>query len=173
MAVSPNRNQLPAERRVEDDEDRYLRAATPLTDPDNGEFIDVDPDADEIVLEDAPDGGILAPPLDGATLEVDITIENGFYANLAEYIPESIQTALVTDLINKIENDKEARKKRDEQYAEGIRRTGLGNDAPGGAEFEGASRVVHAMLTEACIDYESRVIKELWPPAGPVKPKIV
>ncbi|MBU6430612.1 MAG: hypothetical protein KGR26_16460, partial [Cyanobacteria bacterium REEB65] len=53
--------------------------------------------------------------------------------------------------------------------------TGLGKDAPGGAQFEGASKVVHPMLTEACVDYEAHIIKELWPlgSTGPVRPNIV
>ena len=42
-------------------------------------------------------------------------------------------------------------------------RTGMGEDAPGGASFAGASRVVHPMLIEACVDFSSRAIKELFP----------
>ena len=61
----------------------------------------------------------------------------------------------------------------DEQYEEGVRRTGLGDDAPGGAQFQGASRVVHPMLTEACIDFASRAMKELMPPSGPVRDLIL
>ena len=170
--VSPN--QLPPDRRVDHDADDYLEAATPLSDPEAGEFVDVSPDPDEIVLEDAPDGGVYATDPDADTLtEYTSGPDSAFYSNLAEYIPQSVQDAIVSDLLDKIENDKESRKKRDEQYTEGLRRSGLGNDAPGGAEFEGASRVVHPMISEACIDYESRIIKELWPISGPVKPKIL
>src|SRR5690606_37926750 len=52
-------------------------------------------------------------------------------------------------------------------------RTGLGDDAPGGAAFEGSSKVVHPILAESCVDFESRAIKELFPPSGPVKTHIV
>jgi chaperonin GroES len=83
-------------------------------------------------------------------------------------LSEVAQTFL--DLIGK---DKEARKKRDEQYEEGLRRTGLGDDAPGGAQFQGATKVVHPMLTEACVDFAARAIKELFPSSGPVKDFIV
>ncbi len=171
MALSPNKNQLPADRRV--DSDDYLAADTPLTDPAEGEFIGVEPDPNEIRLDDAPDGGLLATDPDAVAVEVQISEDSGFYANIAAYLSLSCQDAIVSDLLDKIENDKESRKKRDEQYEEGLRRTGLGKDAPGGAEFEGASRVVHPMLSEACIDFESRVIKELWPATGPVKPNII
>ncbi len=78
-----------------------------------------------------------------------------------------------SELSELIEKDKESRKKRDEQYEEGIRRTGLGDDAPGGAGFVGASKVVHPMLTEACVDFSSRVIKEIFPSGGPAKEKVL
>jgi hypothetical protein len=84
-------------------------------------------------------------------------------------MPEGGPKALASKFLDLISKDKEARKKRDEQYEEGIRRTGLGDDAPGGAQFNGASKVVHPMMTEACIDFASRAIKELLPPQGPAK----
>ena len=98
--------------------------------------------------------------------------EGGFYDNLVFDIPDKVLDDIATDLLEKIKNDKESRSRRDELYAEGIRRTGLGNDAPGGAQFEGASRVVHPMLTTAAIEFEARAIKELMPPGGPVKSHI-
>ena len=80
---------------------------------------------------------------------------------------------LSSSFLDLIAKDKEARKKRDEQYEEGLRRTGLGDDAPGGAQFSGASKVVHPMLTEACIDFAARAMKELFPPQGPAKDYIL
>jgi hypothetical protein len=72
-----------------------------------------------------------------------------------------------------IEKDKQAREQRDKQYEEGIRRTGLGHDAPGGASFNGASKVVHPVMAEACVDFAARAIKELFPPDGPTRTKIL
>lgn len=96
-----------------------------------------------------------------------------FDANLAETLEETVLAELGHELVELVEADKEARKQRDEQYAEGIRRTGLGNDAPGGADFDGASRAVHPMLAKACVDFASRAIKELYPANGPVKTQII
>lgn len=93
-----------------------------------------------------------------------------FLNNLVLTLPKDIVTAVADELIELIERDKKSREKRDKQYEEGLRRTGLGNDAPGGAEFEGASKVVHPVLAEACVDFSSRAIKELFPASGPVKP---
>lgn len=133
-----------------------------------GEYVDL-PDAESDV-EDTPDGGAIVrlDDEDGPAKG-----ESAFYDNLAEDMPEPELNRLGAMLLELIERDKEARKKRDEQYEEGIRRTGLGDDAPGGAKFQGASKVVHPMLTEACVDFAARAMKELFPSGGPAKDYII
>jgi hypothetical protein len=128
-----------------------------------GEVIEVDDDEDEDVV-DTEDGGAIVK-----LSEEEDRRSGDFYANLAEDMPESELSRIAQQFTDLISKDKEARKQRDKQYEEGIQRTGLGDDAPGGAQFEGASKVVHPMLTEACVDFASRAIKELFPPQGPVK----
>ena len=95
------------------------------------------------------------------------------FANLADGMDEGRLSQIATDLLDAIKIDKEARAKRDKQYEEGLRRTGLGDDAPGGASFPGASRVVHPMLTASAIDFASRIMNEMMPPEGPVKAKTI
>lgn len=92
-----------------------------------------------------------------------------FYANLAETMDSSELMAIAIDLLEKLESDKNSRAERDKKYAEGLRRTGMGDDAPGGAQFEGASKVVHPLLTEVAVDFSARAVKELFPNSGPVK----
>lgn len=132
-----------------------------------GEMMDL-PEDDNDDVEDTDDGG--------AMVTLDDSVPPGqteFYANLAEVIPSWELANLGSTISDLIEKDKEARKRRDEQYEEGLRRTGLGDDAPGGASFQGASKVVHPMLTQACVDFSARVMKELFPPEGPAKDKVV
>jgi chaperonin GroES len=95
------------------------------------------------------------------------------FSTLAETIDETRLSKIATDLLDAIKIDKQARAKRDKQYEEGLRRTGLGDDAPGGATFPGASRVVHPMLTASAIDFASRIMNEMMPPEGPVKAKTI
>jgi hypothetical protein len=128
------------------------------------EMVDLGEADDEDVI-DTPDGGAIVR-LDDDDMEPR---SDDFLANLAETMPESELQTLAQTYLDLIGKDKEARKKRDEQYEEGLRRTGLGDDAPGGAQFNGATKVVHPMLTEACVDFAARAIKELFPPQGPVK----
>ena len=132
-----------------------------------GEMVAIDMDADDV--EDTEDGGAIVTLDDGDEAEG----ETSFYDNLAETMPEHELSRIATQYLDLISKDKDARKKRDEQYEEGLRRTGLGDDAPGGAQFQGASKAVHPMMTEACVDFAARAIKELWPANGPVKDMVV
>ena len=96
-----------------------------------------------------------------------------FYQNLAETIESWELSKLALKYTELVEKDKSAREDRDKQYEEGLRRTGLGHDAPGGATFMGASKVVHPIMAEGCVDFAARAIKELFPPDGPVRTKII
>jgi len=96
-----------------------------------------------------------------------------FYQNLAESLESYELSDIAMRYLDLIEKDKEAREERDKQYEDGLRRTGLGQDAPGGAQFLGASKVVHPVMAESCIDFAARAIKELFPPDGPVRTKII
>ena len=95
-----------------------------------------------------------------------------FYANLAEEFDESILQSLASEYLDLIDVDQQSREQRDKQYEEGLRRTGLGKDAPGGATFDGASKVVHPIMAEACVDFAASSAKELLPPDGVVKSNV-
>lgn len=116
-------------------------------------------------VQDTDDGGAIVT----MSQEREVAEEEDFYSNIADDIDQGELQGLCTELLQKIEYDKKSRERRDKQYEEGLRRTGLGDDAPGGASFQGASRVVHPMLTEACVDFSSRAIRELFPADGPAR----
>ena len=131
-----------------------------------GEVVEFFPDNPDV--EDTEDGG--------AIIRLENEEENQqnleHFENIVDEVEQSALKEAVTDLLEKIDRDKEAREKRDKLYEEGLRRTGLGDDAPGGAQFTGANKVVHPMLVEACVDFSARFMKEIFPPNGPVKSKI-
>ena len=95
-----------------------------------------------------------------------------FYANLAEEFDEDILQSLASEYLDLIDVDQQSREQRDKQYEEGLRRTGLGKDAPGGATFDGASKVVHPVMAEACVDFAASSAKELLPSDGIVKSNV-
>lgn len=95
-----------------------------------------------------------------------------WFDDLSAIIPPNVLDGLTEKYLDLIDEDMEARKERDKQQADGIKKAGIGEPAPGGAEFEGASRVTHPILVESYIDFSAQSIKELFPPNGPVKTKI-
>ena len=131
-----------------------------------GEVVEFIPENSNV--EDTEDGG--------AIIRLENEEQNKrsleHFENIVEEVDPSLLKEAVNDLLEKIDRDKEAREKRDKLYEEGLRRTGLGDDAPGGAQFTGANKVVHPMLVEACVDFSARFMKEIFPPNGPVKSKI-
>jgi chaperonin GroES len=135
--------------------------------PEEGIEVDLPPEDAEV--EELPDGSAV----------VNLSDFNGpnenedFYANLAETYDAFELSKVAMRYLQLIGKDKEARKERDKQYEEGLKRTGLGNDAPGGAQFQGASKVVHPIMAEACVDFASRAMKEMFPPDGPTRTKIL
>ena len=124
-------------------------------------------DLPEMDMEEQADGSAIINMDDGPEFNPE------FYDNLADSIDPSELSTLAFRYLDLLETDKEARSLRDKQYEEGIRRTGMGNDAPGGATFMGASKVVHPAMAEGCVDFASRAIKEMFPPDGPVKTKVL
>jgi hypothetical protein len=125
------------------------------------------PDAEQEVIE-LEDGSVIVN-----FKEKDGPLKNPeFYANLAEDFTEDILDAMANEYLDFIDVDREARKQRDKQYEEGLKRTGLGKDAPGGATFDGASKVVHPVMAEACVDFAASSSKELLPSDGLVKSDI-
>jgi len=139
---------------------------------------------DDINIDELEDGSAVVDMPELETEEQEdgsaiVNIENGpefnpeFYDNLADSISDKELSELTFTYIDLLESDKKARDARDKQYEEGIKRTGMGNDAPGGASFTGASKVVHPAMAEGCVDFAARAIKELFPPDGPVKSKVI
>lgn len=158
-------------------------------DPEFGRNIQGIPDpASQAQITETPDGGAEidlmqfdddVEELDDGSAIVHLdeykgpTEDEDFYSNLAETVNLYDLEKIGMRYLDLIKKDKEAREKRDKQYEEGIRRTGLGDDAPGGAMFFGASKVVHPVMAEACVDFAASAIKELFPPDGPTRTKIL
>ena len=112
-----------------------------------------------------------ADPID-TEVEVEMDKEPGFDANLAEYMDESDMTALVSDLLDDFNNDKNARKDWETTYIDGLDLLGLKIEERS-EPWQGACGVYHPMLTEAAIRFQSEMISETFPAQGPVKAKII
>lgn len=124
-----------------------------------------------------PEGGI----------EVDIEIEqvddeepvieveigsSDFDANLAEEMPEGDLQLLADDILDMIRIDKNSRKDWERTYVEGLELLGLKLEERT-EPWEGACGVYHPILSESVVKFQSETIIETFPPAGPVKTKII
>ena len=156
-----------AEMPIDPEYDRHI-AGIKFTEKEDGSAeVEMPPEDSEV--EEQEDGSAIVhmENYKGPTEDED------FYSNLAETVNLYDLEKIGMRYLDLIKKDKEAREKRDKQYEEGIRRTGLGDDAPGGATFNGASKVVHPVMAEACVDFASSAIKELFPPDGPTRIQVL
>jgi chaperonin GroES len=121
---------------------------------------------DGIQYTDLPDGGLelnyepdaQAQPMDG-----------DFAANLAETLPANVLNAIADQVIEWVEADTEARAEWKTRFEDGLKIVGLVKEGTDDGPFPGAATVVHPLIMEAAIQFQARAIKELFPPAGPVK----
>ena len=158
-----------ADMPIPQDYNRFIEPIDENSTEADGSILEILEDINGDNVEELPDGSAIVH-LD------DLKSPNetpDFYENLAETLDEWELDKIAMKYLDLIEKDKEAREDRDKKYEEGIRRTGLGDDAPGGAQFMGASKVVHPVMAESCVDFAARAIKELFPPDGPVRTKII
>ena len=118
----------------------YGRFIEGMTAPED-EGIEVELPEEDTEIEELPDGSAIVK-IENKGPEED----EDFYANLAEELDELELSTIALRYIKLVDMDKRAREERDKQYEEGLKRTGMGKDAPGGATFMGASKVVHPVM---------------------------
>lgn len=90
-------------------------------------------------------------------------------ANLAKGMSESSRRVLAQVIVENYEEDEQSRDQWRQREVRGMKALGFGTDTIGGADFEGASEVVHPLLAEACVQFQARAISEMFPAGGPVK----
>lgn len=143
----------------------------------DSEQLQADLEALDASNQDLSEGDVVEQPDGSAVVKVRTEVEKRdaaeFDANLADGIIDAAELVhMGMEFCELIAADKEARKERDKQYAEGIKRTGM-SGVKVGADFDGASSVTHPMLARGCVDFASKAIKELFPSSGPVRTQII
>jgi len=95
-----------------------------------------------------------------------------FDANLAEYCDEQCLQKLSNELTGSYLADKNSRSDWERTYIKGLDQLGLKIEDRT-TPWPGACGVVHPVLTEAVVRFQSQTISEIFPNAGPVKTKII
>tara|TARA_R110000751_G_scaffold34070_3_gene84685 strand:+ start:960 stop:3476 length:2517 start_codon:yes stop_codon:yes gene_type:complete len=121
-------------------------------------------------ITEEENGGVLID-LDGGT-DVEYEVDESFGANLAESIDEDRLDLLASDIIGQFNSDINSRKDWADTYVRGLKYLGFDvkekNDP-----WEGACSVIHPLISEAVVRFQSQAITELMPADGPVKVKLV
>lgn len=127
----------------------------------------------EIEQEGFPEIEILLEDDGSAVVEIsDDENEVDFYANLAEVIDEDDLGRISIDLLAMFDADKASRADWEQVYAKGLELLGLKLEERT-KPFRGAAGAVHPMLTEAIVQFQSQAMKELMPPDGPVRTRVM
>lgn len=123
----------------------------------------------EIENPDAVRVGVDGQPI----LEIEKGVEaEDFNANLAEEMDEGELTELAGDLLGDLETDLSSRKDWMQTYVDGLDQLGMKIEDRT-EPWPGACGVVHPLLSEALVKFQSETIMETFPAMGPVKTQII
>ena len=98
--------------------------------------------------------------------------EVDFYENIAEDLDERVLQRLSSTLVTEFKKDKITRKDWEQGYTIGLDLLGLKQTVLT-RPFKGSANVTHPLLAEAVTQFQAQAYKELLPPDGPVKCKVV
>ena len=105
-------------------------------------------------------------------ITIDPDAEPDFSRNLAEDMDDGDLRQLAGDLYSDIDNDRNSRKDWEQAYVDGLKLLGLKYEDRT-EPWNGACGVVHPMITEAVVRFQSECIMETFPASGPTLVKII
>ena len=95
-----------------------------------------------------------------------------FNANLADEMDEGQLTELAGDLLGDVQSDVDSRKDWMQTYVEGLELLGMKIEDRT-EPWPGACGIIHPLLSEALVKFQSETIMETFPAMGPVKTQII
>ena len=139
--------------------------------PDSGQDMSlfaIDEDGPEIEIIEDDDGSVVVDfdPTDQRGVDDD------FYGNLAEEIPERELNRIASDLLGAFDSNKSGRQEWEDAYTDGLDLLGF-NYEERTQPFRGASGVTHPLLAEAATQFQAQAFNELLPASGPVKTHVM
>ena len=140
--------------------------------PFNPEDMGIEP-ALEIEIEDPESVSIRAGDVEiNLEPEEETQGEEAFDANLAEYMDEGALQSLASELISLVDADINSRKDWTEMFVKGLEVLGTRYEERT-EPWSGACGVFSPLLVEAAVRFQSEMITETFPAAGPVKTQII
>jgi hypothetical protein len=126
----------------------------------------------EIEIENPDSVGI---HMDGLEIQLEPDkedIHDDFNDNLAEYMDDRELATLASELIGDYEDDLSSRKDWIQTYVDGLDLLGMKIEERT-EPWAGACGIVHPLMSEALVKFQSETIMETFPAAGPVKISII
>jgi len=136
---------------------------------------------EEMMVQEGPEIEIEIEDPEAVRIGVDgmplVEFEKGenaedFNANLAEDMDEGALTELAGDLLGDVQSDVDSRKDWMQTYVDGLDQLGMKLEDRT-EPWPGACGVVHPLLSEALVKFQSETIMETFPAMGPVKTQII
>ena len=139
-------------------------------DDDQEEAVQVEIVNPEAVSVETEDGGIIID-FEGEITE-ELLGSDSHDQNLAEVIDDDVLQSMASELVADFKADQESRSDWARAYVKGLDLLGMkveDRQQP----WAGASGVFHPILTEAVVRFQAQAMGEIFPPAGPVRTKII
>lgn len=106
-------------------------------------------------------------------LEKKLALEDApFDANLAEVLPDEVVNQIALDLRNAIDEDKQSRREWEDALTKGLDLLGI-KEEERAMPWPGACGVVHPMILEAAVRFQSKTVTRLFPAEGPAQAKVL
>lgn len=121
------------------------------------------------VLDDGMGGAIVQSMEE---MPMDISDDIPFDANLADFLDDTTLGEVSSDLRGLYEEDLASRSDWEETYTKGLDLLGLKSEERT-TPFEGASGIVHPMISESVTQFQAQAYKELLPAGGPVRTRLM
>ena len=142
-----------------------LNKASPAQEEAEVDFITMPEDPGVMEMDD---GSVIVGEITQEVAPIDIPFE----ANLAEFIEDNELMRISSDLVGDIEEDMSSRKDWEDTYKRGIDLLGMEYDDRT-QPFEGATGVVHPLLSESVTQFQAQAYREMLPSGGPVRTQVV
>ena len=135
----------------------------------------------EMMVQEGPEIEIEIEDPEAVRIGVDgmplVEFEKGeeaedFNANLADEMDEGQLTELAGDLLGDVQSDSDSRKDWMQTYVEGLELLGMKIEDRT-EPWPGACGIIHPLLSEALVKFQSETIMETFPAMGPVKTQII
>ena len=117
-------------------------------------------------FEIGPDGNVI--PM----FEQESITMTDHQANLAESLDSSDLSTLASELLEAYDSDKDSRQDWLDTFSKGLDLLGIKTEERE-EPFPGATGVHHPLLSEAVTQFQAQSYKELLPPGGPVKTRVM